>query len=163
MKKRGPSSRGHRWCSPSSTCCPTTPPCCDWPRWLLLFWWWTEWRVILFVICEPLLQKQTTVLFPTINLNSEMQKIMIKTQALNTWLIHVWYDNVYIMRIPHLSLSPRRVPRTETSATLHPVALVALEGKQVRQPALGHQCILHWSGHRIFAETVSSFQILVIV
>ena len=31
-------------------------------------------RVILFVICEPLLQKQTTVLFPAINLNSEMQK-----------------------------------------------------------------------------------------
>ena len=38
-------------------------------------------RVLLFVICEPLLQKQTTVLFPTINLNSEMQlsKIMINT------------------------------------------------------------------------------------
>ena len=97
-------------------------------------------RVILFVVCEPLLQKQTTVLFPTINLNSEMQK-QNHAKALNTWLIHVWFDNVYVMRIPHLSLSPRRVPRTETSATLHPVALVALEGKQVRQPALGHQYI----------------------
>ena len=83
-------------------------------------------RVILFVVCEPLLQKQTTVLFPTINLNSEMQlsKIMIKTQALNTCL---YYEDSPPVSLPKARSqdrdlrhpSPRRTRSTggETSQT----------------------------------------------